>query len=185
MRGGHMEVLLRRNLLILAVATALVLLASTAAWCADAVGYVNSEQLRREYVGAKDLDVQLEASVTDWRSQAREKEQEIEGLITELQSQRLLLSDEAAGEKEVAIQQKQFEFEEFLNSVWGAGGLAAQREAALWQPIFDRINGILEEIGAEGEYQMIFDAARMGIVYADPESDLTQQVLDRLNGIEE
>lgn len=176
---------MKRNLHIIATATAFILLASAAAWCADAVGYVNSEQLRREYVGARDLDVQLEASVADWRAQAREKEQEIEGLVTELQSQSLLLSEEAAREKETAIQQKQFEFEEFLNGVWGAGGLAAQREAALWQPVFDRINGILEEIGAEGEYQIIFDAARMGIVYADPSTDLTQQVLDSLNGTEE
>jgi outer membrane protein len=172
-------------LLILAIASAIVLLTSLSAWCAEGVAYINSEQLRREYVGAGDLDAQLEASIADWRTQAREKEQEIEGLIVELQNQRLLLSDEAAAEKETAIQQKQFEFEEFLNSVWGAGGLAAQREAELWQPIFDRINGILEDIGAEGEYALIFDAARMGIVYAAPDTDLTQQVLDRLNGTEE
>ena len=159
--------------------------ASVGAQCSDAIGYINSDQLRREYVGAKDLDAQVEASVADWRAQAREKEQEIEGLIVELQNQRLLLSDEAAGEKELAIQQKQLQFEEFLNSVWGVSGLAAQREAELWQPIFDRINGILEGIGAEDEYVMIFDAARMGIVYAAPETDLTEQVLDRLNGAEE
>jgi outer membrane protein len=169
----------------LAATVLLVLLAAASAWCADALGYINSEQLRREYVGARDLEGQLEASIADWRAQAREKEQEIEGLITELQNQMLLLSDEAAAEKEAAIQQKQLEFEEFLNSVWGVGGLAAQREAELWQPIFDRINVILEEIGAEGEYAMIFDAARGTIVYADPTTDLTEQVLEKLNGSEE
>lgn len=180
-----MEATLRRYLLTLAVTSALVMFTTVGAWCADAVGYINSDQLRREYVGARDLDAQLEASVADWRAQAREKEQEIEGLIIELQNQRLLLSEEAAAEKEMAIQQKQLAFEEFLNSVWGSSGLAVQREAELWQPIFDRINGILEEIGAEGEYTMIFDAARMGIVYAAPSTDVTQQVLDRLNGTEE
>jgi outer membrane protein len=163
----------------------LVLAASAVARGAEGVAYINSEQLRREYVGAGDLEAQLEASIADWRTQAREKEQEIDGLISELQNQRLLLSDEASAEKEAAIQQKQYEFEEFLNAVWGAGGLAAQREAELWQPVFDRINAILEEIGSEGEYALIFDAARMGIVYAAPDTDLTQQVLDRLNGSEE
>ena len=171
--------------MILTATILLVLLAAVSAWCADAVGYINSEQLRREYVGARDLEGQLEASIADWRAQAREKEQEIEGLITELQNQMLLLSDEAAAEKEASIQQRQLEFEEFLNSVWGVGGLAAQREAELWQPIFDRINVILEEIGAEGEYAMIFDAARGTIVYADPTTDLTEQVLEKLNGSEE
>lgn len=176
---------MRRHFIVLTAATLLLMLVAVSARCADAVGYINSEQLRREYVGARDLEGQLEASIADWRAQAREMEQEIEGLIVELQNQRLLLSEEAAAEKETAIQQKQLEFEEFLNSVWGVGGLAAQREAELWQPIFDRINGILEEIGAEGEYQMIFDAARGGIVYAAPSTDLTEQVLEKLNGTEE
>lgn len=176
---------MKHHSLVLAVVTTAVLLVSVSAWCSDAVAYINSEQLRIEYVGARDLDAQLEASVADWRTQAREYEQEIEGLIVELQNQRLLLSDEAAGEKETAIQHKQLEFEEFLNSVWGAGGLAAQREAELWQPVFDRVNGILEGIGVEDEYVMIFDAARMGIVYAAPSTDLTQEVLDKLNGTEE
>ncbi len=180
-----MEALLKYYSWILTVVTASVMLVSASAWCSDDVGYINSEQLRLEYVGARDLDAQLEASVADWRTLAREYEQEIEGLIIELKNQRLLLSDEAAGEKEMAIQRKQLEFEEFLNSVWGTGGLAAQREAELWQPIFDRINGILEGIGVEGEYVMIFDAARMGIVYAAPSTDLTQEVLDKLNGTEE
>jgi outer membrane protein len=180
-----MEALLKRYSCVLAVFTASVMLVSASAWCSDDVRYINSEQLRLEYVGARDLGAQMEASVADWRTQAREYEQEIEVLIVELKNQRLLLSDEAAGEKETAIQQKQMEFEEFLNSVWGAGGLAAQREAELWQPIFDRINGILEGIGVEGEYVMIFDAARMGIVYAAPSADLTQEVLEKLNGTEE
>jgi outer membrane protein len=171
--------------MVIGMVAILFALGAGIAWCAEAIGYINSEQLRHDYVGARDLDGQLEASIADWRSQARDKEAEIDKLMTELESQRLLLSDEAAGEKQAAIQQKQAAFEEFLNSVWGVGGLAAQREAELWQPVFDRVNAILEEIGAEGDYQMIFDAARGTIVYADPMTDLTQQVLDKLNGSEE
>jgi len=169
----------------IALAFAVLVVFSLAAAAADRVAYINSDQLRREYSGARDLDSQLEASIADWRAQARAMEQEIDGLVTELQNQRLLLSEEAAQERQLAIQQKQNAYEEFLNSVWGAGGLAAQREAELWQPIFDRINAILEEIGKEGDYQMIFDAARGVLVYAAPDTDLTQQVLDRLNGTEE
>ncbi len=109
-------------------------------------------------------------------------ESEIQGLVTELQSQRLLLSEDAAQEKERSIQEKQVAFEGYLNEVWGVGGLAARKEAELWQPVFDRVNAIINEIGEEGDYSMIFDAAQMGIVFAVPETDLTQQVLDKLNG---
>ncbi|MBN2564839.1 MAG: OmpH family outer membrane protein [Candidatus Eisenbacteria bacterium] len=174
-----------RNAFAPTVAAAVILVVAAGAWSAETIGYVNSDQLRAEYVGARDINSQFEASLADWRSQARDKQSEIEKLMADLQSQRLLLSDEAAAEKENAIQQKQAEFETYLNEVWGQGGLVEQREAELWQPVYDRMQTIIDEIGAEGEYQMIFDAARMGIVYADPGADITPQVLERLNEAEE
>jgi outer membrane protein len=170
---------LRRYIIL---TTALILAAAAAfAHGADRLGYVNSEQLRLEYEGARDLENQLSASVADWRAQAQDMESQIEALINELRSQSLLLSDEASLEKEQVIQEKRAEYERFLNEVWGVGGLAARREAELWQPVIDRINAILNEIGADGGYLLIFDAAQMGIVYADPATDLTGEVLAKLN----
>jgi outer membrane protein len=176
---------LRHNLLVAVAVLALVLTASVNAWPAGEFAYINSLQVLSEYVGAGDLDAQLAASNADWQAQAREKQQEIDGLISELRNQRLLLSDEAAAEKESAIQQKQYQLEEFLHSVWGEGGLAEQRKDELWRPVINRINAILEEIGTENEYSMIFDAAYGVVAYAAPDIDITQQVLDRLNGAEE
>jgi outer membrane protein len=148
---------------------------------ADDIAYIDSERIRIEYEGARDIQSQLEASVSDWRTQAQEMETEIDAMVNEYQSQRLLLSEEAAAEKELAIREKQFALEQFLNEVWGVGGLAVQREAELWQPVIERINAILRQIGSEGEYAMIFDAATTGIVYAAPGIDLTQEVIDELN----
>ena len=169
---------MRRTVL---VSACLLLLVSAGVSAADTIAYIDSERIRNEYEGARDIQSQLEASVSDWRTQARGMEGEIDDMITEYQSQKLLLSDEAAMEKETAIHEKQLALEQFLNEVWGVGGLAVQREAELWQPVIERINAILRQIGAEGEYTMIFDAATSGIVYAAPGIDLTQQVIDELN----
>ncbi len=149
------------------------------------IGFIHSERIRVEYTGARDIDNQLQASVNDWRAQARDVETAIQSLLGELESQRLLLSQAAVREKEQAVQQKQLEYESFLNDVWGVGGLAARREAELWQPVIERINTILKVIGETGEYDMIFDAAGGTIVYAAPGTDLTDQVLERLNGTTE
>lgn len=172
---------MRRGILTAACLLALNLLITAGAAGADTIAYIDSERIRNEYEGARDIQSQLEASVADWRTQARELEGEIEGMIVEFQSQKLLLSDEAAQEKELAIQEKQFALEQFLNEVWGVGGLAVRREAELWQPVIERINAILQEIGTESEYAMIFDAATTGIVYAASGIDLTQDIIDRLN----
>ncbi len=173
---------MRRSATIIVAAVLLISLAGTSALGADKIAYIHSEQIRQEYNGARDIETALQASVADWRAQAQTMESEIQGLVTELQSQRLLLSEDAAQEKERSIQEKQVAFEGYLNEVWGVGGLAARKEAELWQPVFDRVNAIINEIGEEGDYSMIFDAAQMGIVFAVPETDLTQQVLDKLNG---
>lgn len=166
-------------------AIAVMTLAAGAAEGADRIGYINSEQILSEYEGARDIESQLSASVADWREQAKAMESEIESMLVELSSQRLLLSDEAAAEKQAQIQEKRLAYESFVNDVWGSGGLAVRREAELWQPVIDKINAILEEIGNEDEYLLILDAAGAApgsvIVYADPSADLTQIVIDRLN----
>jgi len=171
---------MRMRVVVVLAVLAVAALAATAG-AADKFGYVNSEQIRLGYMGAKDVDSQLEASVSDWRAKAREMEKEIDALVSELQSQRLLLSDDAARAKEQAIRDKQAAFERYLNEVWGVGGLVARREAELWQPVFDKATAIIDDIGESGGYVMIFDTSQMGIVYAAPSTDLTQQVLDRLN----
>ncbi len=170
---------------VLVSAAAVALLVATPASAAEKIGYINSERILNEYEGAKDIESQVNASVADWREQARAMESEIDGLMNELKSQELMLSDEAVRQKQDSIQQKRAEYESFVNDVWGSGGLAVRREAELWQPVIDRINTILEGIGTEDEYLMILDAAGAApgavIVYGDPAADLTQVVIDKLN----
>lgn len=166
-------------------AIALVAILVCGAASAERIGYINSEKILSDYEGARDIESQLSASVADWKNQAREMEKEIEALLVELSSQRLLLSDEAAAEKQALIQEKRLAYESFANDVWGVGGMAVRREAELWQPVIDKVNTILEDIGTEDEYLMILDAAGAApgsvIVYADPSADLTEVVIDRLN----
>ena len=172
---------MRRHILI-ATGVALVCFVATGASGAERIAYINSDRIMAEYSGAKDIQSQLQAANADWRARASEMEAEIESMTSEFKTQEPFLSEDAAREKRQAIEAKRNEYESFLNEVWGSGGLAMRREAELWQPVIDRINAILEEIGKEGDYLMILDAAGGGIVYAAPDTDLTQLVIDKLNG---
>lgn len=176
---------MRSALGFLVGAVVVLAIAATGASAAEKFAYINSDQVRAEYQGVKDIESQLGASLSDWKGQARDMETAIDVALKELDNQKLLLSPEAAKEKETAIQGKQAEYERFVNDVWGSGGLAAKRELELWQPVFDRINAILKDLGTQGGYTMIFDAAQGGIVYAAPTTDITQEVIDKLNGTTE
>ena len=48
------------------------------------------------------------------------------------------------------------------------------------QPIMDQVTEAIDQIRTEGGYSIIFDLSGQAIVSADPELNLTQQVIDRL-----
>jgi Skp family chaperone for outer membrane proteins len=68
-----------------------------------------------------------------------------------------------------------------VKSIWGPEGKIAQKNAELMKPIIDKVNGILERIGTEEKFSMIFDAANGGVVFAPPGADLTPRVVEELN----
>ena len=49
------------------------------------------------------------------------------------------------------------------------------------QPIIDKVNTVIQKIGEDGDYDVIFDAAVGNIVYAKEDFDLTDLVLEDLN----
>ena len=153
------------------------------------LAYLNSERIRTEYEGARSVDTEMEKAIEEWRKEAEAILVEHEKLVSELRSQSLMLSDEKRQEKETEIEAKEREYQIFVEDIFGPDGKAARKEAELWQPVFDRVNEILDQIGREQDYTMILDAASGALVYADPGTDITDEVIAELNkgtiGVEE
>jgi outer membrane protein len=108
-------------------------------------------------------------------------EQDIVKLQDELRAQSLMLSEEKKKEKKLELDRKMAEYEQFMKETFGDDGLAARRNKELTQPIVEKINKILEDLGKEQGYAIIFDVANANIVYADKALDLTDVVLTKLN----
>ena len=65
-------------------------------------------------------------------------------------------------------------------SIWGDDGRAVQRNLELTKPIIDKVNEILQRICEEEGYGLVLDASEGSIVYAQPELDLTDRILEEL-----
>jgi Skp family chaperone for outer membrane proteins len=87
------------------------------------------------------------------------------------------MSVEARANLENQITQKQQEYEERVQQI---EALAADRRAALIEPVMQRINAVIEDMRAEGNYVLIFDLSAGAILAADSALDLTQEVIARL-----
>lgn len=164
-----------------AILMALFILVSLAYSAELKIGYIDSQRIFASYKGTADAQAQFDREVAQWERQAEQMRQEVERLRKELEAQSLLLSEEAKKEKEQALQAKYNEYQQFVIRIWGPNGEAVRRNAELTKPIIDKINVILEKIGKKEGYTFIFDAAGGYIVFAQPEFDLTDLVIEELN----
>jgi len=145
------------------------------------MGYIDSARILAEYEVAEEAQQTLDKELKAWEEEAQMMHQGIMEMANELESQRLMLSEEKLAERDRELRQKQEEYERFVQSIWGQEGRAVQRNVELTRPIIDKINKVLARIGEEEDFDLIFDAANGGIAYGSPELDLTDRVIEELN----
>jgi outer membrane protein len=145
------------------------------------IGYIDSIKIFAEYKETQDAELLYKKEVDAWKAQAASMEQAIVKLQDELKAQSLMLSEEKQKEKKLELDKKMQDYQTFMQDTFGDDGLAARRNKELTQPIVDKINDILEEMGDTEGYSVIFDVANANIVWASKALDLTDQVLQKLN----
>ena len=146
------------------------------------IGFVNSEVILQEYKAVQGAMETFNRDVQSWQDELQQKKGRLDELQKELEHQSLMLSDQRRQEKELEYQRQLTEFEQFKESIWSSDGLIEQRNEELLRPIIARVQAVLEELATEEGYDLILDAADSNILYGDPEFDLTQKVIGRLNG---
>jgi outer membrane protein len=145
------------------------------------IGYINSEQIFREYEGTQQAQEKFNKEVAKWEQQATEMQKEIKDLQQQLEKQSLLLSEERKREIQSELQEKMVTYQKFLQEKFGQQGEALKKNEDLTRPIIERINVILEDIAKAENYDFVFDARNGGLVWAKPAYDLTERVLQILN----
>lgn len=144
------------------------------------IGYINSALLLQKYKGATDAQAEFEEKMQVWQKKADDMKAEIERLTANYDKQKDLLNDDKKKEKLVEIKQKEEEYKGYLQEIFGEGGKAASENEKLVAPLVDKINAILVQIGEEENFDFIFDTVNGNVVFAKPEYDLTDRVLEKL-----
>ncbi len=173
-----------RRFTVTAAAALLILtfLSAPSASAADLkIGYIDSARIFAEYKGTEDAQKAFDDEVEGWEKQAQAMKAEIDSLAGAYQAQSLMLSDARKVEKEQELLEKKTAYETFVQSIWGPQGKLAEKNSELVQPIIEKINVVLQLIGGEDGFTIVFDASLGGIVYAAEGIDLTDQVLAELN----
>ena len=166
------------------VAWGVMLLAATSAVAvADEakIGIINSQRIFEEYQEAKDAEVLFQQEMEQWQKELVEMEREILAQQEKIRSQSLLLSKEKLDEMQQELDGMLRNYDNRKTEILDPNkGKAVLRNQELSQPINDQITTVVERIGAEGKFTVIFDVATVNVVFAAEGIDLTDQVLEEL-----
>jgi outer membrane protein len=161
----------------LPVLLTIVFASTVQAQSAVKLGYIDSQQILNQDPVALQAQQQFEADLARYRAEVDQIGQELQGLIGQYEQQEAMLSEEAKTNRQEEIRLKQTQYQQRISELEQQAGL---RQAELVEPVMERINAVIEDIRADGGYSMIFDVAAQGIISADPDLDLTAEVVRRL-----
>ena len=163
---------------LLTALSALTLLGATTIEAqAGRLAYIDSQRILAEAPGTSDAQRAFEQDMERYRAELAGLETELETMQDNFERQQAMLSATVRQERQVELQQKFMAYQQRQTELEET---AQQRQAELVGPIMERIMTVIEDIRREGSYAVIFDAAAGGFAAADPELDLTDQVVQRL-----
>lgn len=140
-------------------------------------GVIDSQRIVEEYDAARDAQAQYEKFLRDLEKEVGEKERELQGMMEEIDSQKMLLSQEKLGQKTQQFESKRAEYLEFRKQI-------DQRAEAEYKakigPIIEQVRLIAERLGKEKGFGIILDTAPLTVLYLDGSVDLTNDVLQAL-----
>jgi outer membrane protein len=145
------------------------------------MGFINVEEIFKNYSGTKDAQEKFDKEVAKWEQDASARQKEIKDIKDQLEKQSLLLSSERKAELEAKLKQKMVEYQDFLQTKFGQKGEVLSKNEELTKPIVEKINKIIEKIAKDENYDFILDARAGGVIFGKPAYDLTQRVLGLLN----
>ncbi len=138
------------------------------------LGFVNAQRIIEESIAGKTAYKQLKALQDQHKKAVEAKKAEIDKAEKELQQQYLTLSDSAKQEKDMALSRAKKDFQRMLED---ADSEINSKEKAFLSKIDKEVMAIINKIGKEKGYTMIFGQAGSSVLYANPAIDLTDLVI--------
>ncbi len=147
---------------------------TTAGPAATRIGFVDIQRvLARSSAGVAARE-QLEKEKAAMQRQVDSQRGEIEKLREELEKKGQLLSADARREKQEQLERKVRDARRLVDDLQGT---LQKKEEALLAKVLQDVSGHIQKVGKEKGYAMVLERQRSSILYAGPESDLTDDVL--------
>ena len=172
----------RSRIVIGALALVAAVPAVAAAQQSLKIAYVDSEEIIRQAPGYTQASETFNTTAAGWRDTLQQRRTRLQELFDEYKRQEVILSPEMKAQKQQEILQLEQEVNQYFQVKFGPEGEAATRQAELMQPIIERVNRAIDEVRSAEGYSLIFDLNDGALVAGDPALNITDTVVQRMNG---
>jgi outer membrane protein len=145
------------------------------------IAFIRSQEILQRTPGFAAAESTLSREIAGFRAEVEKLQKQLDSATSAYDQQAIALSPAAKQTKQRELQQLAQRFQQRSGQLQDQ---AAQRQQELLAPINSRIRAIIEGIRAEENYSLIFDVDAPGntLVAADPGLNITQRVIQRLQG---
>jgi len=171
-----------KTLFIAAGAVAsLTLLAAEPCLAQFKIGYIRPDFILGQYEpfqnAMKTLDTYEKTETTKLQQRADAFQQKVETA----QKGAALMKEDQLKQTSQALEKERNDLEKASDDLYNRDtGLLSKKHAELTQPIFDRLNKVIDRVGKDEKYDMIFDAGKGSLLFADQKYDISDHVFDEL-----
>lgn len=168
---------------VITIICLVLLLSGSDSFAQTKIRYVNSQRILSEYPEALEIQKKLDEIRTGYETEYNNMLQRYEALVKDIENQSLLLSPEKKAEKEKEAQDLGTQIEQYRYTKLGPQGELYKKNLEMTQPLYDKIDQIIKQIGEVEDYDYIFDVVQGVVLYGKPAYDITNRVIEELNKI--
>lgn len=144
------------------------------------VGFVDLQRAIQETTAGKKAKAELETEFSKKKKEFEKQDQELKKAGEELMKKKPVMSEEAFVKKQNELQEQVMRFRESVNQ---SQYEIQKKQQELSAPILEKIRNTINKIAKDKGYTMVAESGT-GILYAEPNSDLTQEVIKVMESTE-
>ena len=173
-----------KKLTLITLGLVLILTGTTSLHAELKIGYVNSQRIMQEWEVAKEAQQKLDERSKELQSQYQEMLGKLDSMNQTFEKQKMMMSEERRQQKEQEIMQYRQKVQQYQMKKLGPQGEIYSIQQELTQPVLEKIQKVIQEVGDENNYDYILDSVAGNILYAAQAHNLTEQVIYKLERTE-
>ncbi len=147
---------------------------------AEKIAYIDTDRIMMTSTETQEAQTILVGERQKWEQEIADIDTEIEQLYADYESKKMILTESGKQEAETKIMTMTESRQSKVQELFGENGKFIQRQNELLAPILNKLKTVIEKVSVENNYSIVLDASAGSVLYAKPNLDITDAILDEM-----